>query len=88
MPVSPDADWATVAEAARRLKKASGTIASWGTRYRARKIRINGITYWCLKDLRVIEREIMHGHPVPATPQERQEIRLRCPLRDRYADAA
>lgn len=73
---------ATATEAAQALDKAPGTIYSWGTRYRARKIRIGKTAYYDLKDLRVIERETAHGHPVPATWQERAEIRLRCPLRD------
>jgi hypothetical protein len=29
----------------------------------------------------VIERELRHGHPVPATPADRAAIAQRCPLR-------
>lgn len=72
---------ATTAEAAERLGKAPGTIASWGTRYHARRVKITGITFWDLRDLRVIEREIHHGHPVPATPEERAAIAASCPTR-------
>jgi hypothetical protein len=71
----------TVADAAKRLGKASGTIYSWGTRYHARRLTVRGVAYYDMRDLRVIEREIRHGHPVPTTPEERAAIRLRCPLR-------
>lgn len=88
MPSEQPFERATAAQAAKRLGKASGTIYSWGTRYHARKAKVRGITYWDLKDLRVIEREILHGHPVPATWQERAAIRLACPLKAQMSAAA
>jgi hypothetical protein len=70
----------TVEDAAKRLERAPGTIHCWGNRYGARKLRVRGRVYYDYRDLVVIERELRHGHPVPATPEEREEIRLRCPL--------
>lgn len=88
MPLQRHFERATAAEAAKRLNKAAGTIYSWGTRYHARKVTVRGTTYWDMNDLRVIEREIAHGHPVPATPEEREAIRLRCPLKSPQNSAA
>lgn len=88
MPLESAFEKATTAEAASRLQKAAGTIASWGTRYHARKINIRGVTYWDMHDLRVIEREIKHGHAVPASPEERAAIRFRCPLKAADASSA
>lgn len=79
---------ATTVEAAQCLDKAPGTIASWGTRYKARKITVGGKTFWDMRDLKVIEREIHHGHKVPATPEERAAISVRCPLQDAQNSAA
>jgi transposase len=71
----------TAVEAAARLDRSVGTVYSWVTRFGARRLkRINRKMYYDLNDLRVIEREIRHGHPVPATPEQRAEVRLRCPL--------
>ena len=86
MPPEQGFEPVTTRDAAQRLRRAPGTIASWGTRYQARKVTVHGTTYWDLRDLRVIEREIAHGHVVPATPEERSLIRLRCPLKAARAD--
>ena len=88
VPSKPVFEQATVAEAAKRLEKAPGTIYSWGTRYNARKAAVQGVMYYDLLDLRVIEREIHHGHKVPATWQERAAIRHRCPLKAQTPAAA
>ena len=82
----------TVEAAADRLGRSPATIHCWGTRYNARKVRIRGSarTFYDYRDLAVIEREVRHGHPVPATPEERAAISKRCPLRsaERLAEAA
>jgi hypothetical protein len=72
----------TAEEAATRLRRSPGTIHCWGTRYKARKIHVRGTgrVFYDFNDLFVIERELFHRHPVPATWQERAEIRDRCPL--------
>lgn len=80
MPPETPFDPVTAKQAAARLDRAAGTIYSWGTRYKARKQRIRGATYYDLGDLRVIDREIFHEHPIPASWQERAQIRDRCPL--------
>jgi hypothetical protein len=86
----PAFDRTTAEAAAERLGRAPGTIHCWGTRYRARKLRIRGRVYYDYRDLAVIERELRHGHPVPETPEARAEISQRCPLRaaERLAAAA
>jgi hypothetical protein len=73
----------TAAEAAARLDRSVGTVYSWVTRHGARRLkRVNRKMYYDLNDLRVIEREIRHGHPVPASPEDRAEIAVSCPLFD------
>lgn len=73
----------TVTQAAKNLDRASSTIRCWARRYDARKLRkFERKVVYDYGDLSVIEREIRHGHPVPATWQERAAIRLCCPLRD------
>lgn len=68
-------------DAAGRLDKAASTIHLWALRYGARKLGKQGRkVYYDLNDLRVIEREIRHGHQVPATPLDRAEIADACPL--------
>lgn len=88
----PPFDRITVNAAANRLDRSPGTIHCWGTRYNARKMRLRGsrTVYYDYRDLAVIERELRHGHPVPATPEERAAISQRCPLRaaERLAEAA
>lgn len=71
----------TASGAAKRLGKAPSTVRCWAFRFNARRLgEHDGKVYYDYRDLVVIEREIRHGHPVPATPKEREEIRLRCPL--------
>lgn len=80
----------TAAQAAARLDKSTGTIYSWGTRYKARKVQVRGVAFYDLNDLKVIDREIRHGHKVPATPEQRAEVSQACPLKtaERTAHAA
>jgi hypothetical protein len=79
----------TAAEAAGRLDRSVGTVYSWVTRFGARRLkRINRKMYYDLNDLRVIDREIGHGHPVPATPEERAEIADGCPVRQAQGESA
>jgi hypothetical protein len=87
MPPDPAFDPVTARQAAARLDRAAGTIYSWGTRYKARRRKVRGATYFDLADLRVIDREIFHGHPVPATWQDRAAIRDQCPLSAQSAAA-
>lgn len=71
----------TAAEAAGRLDRSVGTVYSWVTRHSARRLkRINRKMYYDFNDLKVIEREIRHGHEVPPTPEARAEIAAACPL--------
>jgi hypothetical protein len=72
----------TATDAAKRLERAPSTVRCWAFRFNARKLgERDGKVYYDYLDLMVIEREIYHGHPVPATWQERAEIRKRCPLK-------
>lgn len=72
----------TAYDAAERLGKAPSTIHLWALRYHARRLGRHGRrVYYDFADLAVIHRELQHGHPVPATPEERAAIRLRCPLK-------
>lgn len=93
--MAPDDDGlqpVTVYEAAPRLQCAPSTIHGWALRYKVEKIRPRGYrtVYYDYRDLAVIERELRHGHPVPATPEERAAISQCCPLRaaERLAEAA
>lgn len=68
----------TVDIAARRLGKQPGTIRSWAARYAARKYgSYRGRTVYDWHDLSAIGRCIYLGESVPATPEERDEIRSR-----------
>jgi transposase-like protein len=81
----------TAERAAAQLGKAPSTIRYWVTHYNARRLgKVGRKMYYDLADLAVIEREVRHEHPVPATWQERAEISQRCPLRaaERLAAAA
>lgn len=81
MPSPPQPVPVTAAEAADRLDRSVGTVYSWVTRHGARRLkRINRRMYYDLNDLKVIEREIRHGHEVPPTPEARAEIADGCPL--------
>lgn len=72
----------TAYDAADRLGKAPSTIHLWALRYHVRRVGKQGRkVYFDFADLAVIYREIQHGHPVPATPEERAAISTRCPLK-------
>lgn len=91
MPPENEVEPVTAVQAAKRLGRASATIRCWAIRHNARQLRKLGrAMYYDYRDLAVIEREIRHGHPVPATPEERAAISQCCPLRaaDRSAEAA
>jgi hypothetical protein len=71
----------TAADAAARLDRATSTIRYWVTHYGARRYgKVGRVMYYDLADLKVIDREIWHCHPVPPTWRERAAIRERCPL--------
>ena len=71
----------TAYDAAPLLGRKPPTIHTWALRYAARKLGTeDGKTFYDFHDLVVIERELRHEHPVPATWQERSIIRARCPL--------
>ena len=81
----------TSLQAAERLERAPSTIRYWVTHYGARRLGLVGkVMYYDYADLAVIDREIRHGHPVPATWQERAAMPTICPLRatERARDAA
>lgn len=66
----------TIAEAAKRLGKPEPTVRVWASRHHARRLRKVGKTAyydWC--DLSVIGRCLHLGEKVPATPEERDELR-------------
>lgn len=68
--------------AAKKLRKKPATIRTWVTRFNARRLgRYERYMYYDLKDLRIIEREIEHGHTVPLTWQERKAISQACPFK-------
>lgn len=78
----PKVEAVTAEQAARQLGKAPSTVRYWVTHYNARRLgKVGRKMYYDLHDLAVIEREVRHEHPVPATWQERAEIRECCPLR-------
>ena len=80
-PDVPSIEAVTAYEAAGRLDRAASTIHLWAFRYNALRLGKQGrMVYYDLADLKVIEREIRHGHPVPATPEERAAITDACPL--------
>ena len=87
----PKVEPVTAAQAGGRLNKAAATIRCWAVRYNARQLkRLGRAVYYDYDDLVVIERELFHGHPIPATWQERAAIRERCPLKaaERFPSAA
>ena len=80
----------TSKQAADRLDKAPSTIRYWVTHYGARRLgKVGKVMYYDFDDLRVIERELRHGHDVPPTPEERAEIADGCPrwLEERQAES-
>jgi hypothetical protein len=89
MPPAEDVEPVTAVEAADRLDRAASTIRCWALRYNARQLRkIGKRVYYDFADLAVIHRELRHGHTVPASPEERAAIRLRCPLKSELTAAA
>jgi len=66
----------TIADAAARLRKAEPLVRCWASRYHARKlIKLGKTAYYDWLDLATIGRQIHVGEKVPATPEERDEIR-------------
>lgn len=65
-----------IAVAAERLQVPEGRIRVWGTRYKARKAKVNGVVYWDFNDLSTIEALIFRGEPVPKTPELRDAHRV------------
>ncbi|MGS2645872.1 hypothetical protein [Streptosporangium sp. G12] len=66
----------TIADAAARLRKPESTVRVWASRYHARKLLKRGKTAWYdWRDIATIARQLHLGEPVPATPEERDEIR-------------
>ena len=90
VPLDDSGEPVTAYEAAKALGRAPSTIHLWAMRYDARRYdkKVDRKRYYDMCDLRVIEREIHHGHPVPATWQERAAIRHRCPLKAQTPAAA
>lgn len=74
----------TAAEAGQRLHRDPATIRTWGSRHSARKLgRVERCTYYDWNDLATIDGCMRRGEPVPATPEERDQ--LRAELRTRWA---
>ncbi|MFI7643725.1 hypothetical protein [Nonomuraea sp. NPDC049400] len=69
-------DPVAIAVAAERLQVPEGRIRVWGTRYRARKAKVNGVVYWDYNDLSTIEAFVYRGEPVPKTPELRDAHRV------------
>jgi len=68
----------TIAQAAERLGKPEPTVRVWASRHHARKLPKLGKTAWYdWHDLKTIARQLNLGLAVPATPEERDEIRAR-----------
>lgn len=73
----------TAVWAAKQLGRSPVTVRYWVTHYQARRLgKVGRTMYYDFADLALIKREIDHGHPVPATWQERAAMPVRCPLRD------
>lgn len=73
-------------EAAQLLHRSESTLRVWGTRYNARRVRVLGRVHWDYRDLATIDGCMRRGERVPATPEERDQ--LRAELRTRWEDAA
>lgn len=77
----------TAVEAGRRLRRSPATIHKWVERYAARQLgRVNRRTYFDWADLATIDGCLTRGEPIPATPDERDQLREQ--LRTRWQDAA
>jgi hypothetical protein len=82
VPPEDEVEPVTAVQAADRLNRAASTIRCWVSRYNALQLRkVGKRMYYDYNDLYVIDREMYHGHPIPATWQERAEIRGRCPMK-------
>jgi hypothetical protein len=79
-------DYIRTPEAAQRLQKPETTVRVWGTRYGARKILLNGRSFFDYADLATIDGCIARGERVPKTPEARDELREN--LRKRWQHAA
>lgn len=77
----------TAANAAHRLDRQPATIRKWRERYDARVLgREERRTYFDWNDLATIDGCITRGDDVPATPEDRDQLRDQ--LRARWQDAA
>lgn len=66
----------TIADAAKRLGKPEPTVRVWASRHHARLILKLGKTAWYdWLDLATIARQLHRGERVPATPEQRDELR-------------
>lgn len=65
----------TIDVAADKLNVPINRIRVWGTRYKARKARWNGVVYWDLNDLSTIDAFLFRGEKVPETPEARDAHR-------------
>lgn len=66
----------TIADAATRLGIPEPTVRVWASRHHARKILKLGKTAWYdWLDLATIARQLRRSERVPATPEERDELR-------------
>jgi hypothetical protein len=75
-----------LSEAAELLHRSESTLRVWGTRYKARRVKVLGRVHWDYADLATIDGCMNRGEDIPATPEARD--RLRADLRQRWQDAA
>lgn len=74
-------------EAAQRLHKSPATFRKWAERYAARQLgRQERRIYYDWNDLATIDGCMRRGEDIPATPEERDQLRAQ--LRTRWQDAA
>lgn len=72
----PKYERVTIAEAAERLGRPEPTVRVWASRHHARKLLKLGKTAWYdWRDIATIARQLHLGLAVPATPEERDELR-------------
>src|SRR5574341_2237459 len=68
----------TYEEAAKALERTPSALRDWVTRYNARRLgKVGRRMYLDYRDLATIDGCMHRGEPVPATPEERDEIRAR-----------
>lgn len=75
-----------LSEAAELLGKSESTLRVWGTRYKARRVKLLGRVHWDYRDLATIDGCMRRGEDIPATPEQRDQLRAQ--LRTRWEDAA